>query len=238
MTGPSTAASPRYAVYFAPAAGSGWWRFGAHWLGRDDGNHAGMPQDAAPEGIAPADWQRMTASPRRYGFHATLKAPFTLAEQTSVDALRERMAALAQSLRPVSLGALHPHAFDDFVALVPRVPSPALVDLAARCVTDLDPLRAPLRAADLARRRPEQLSKRERELLMRYGYPHVMERFRFHMTLAMCRGEAAEPVMRAAGAAVDALNREQPLVLDRLCLFEEPAPGADLLRLGDFVLRR
>ncbi|MCP6151516.1 DUF1045 domain-containing protein, partial [Klebsiella pneumoniae] len=60
---------------------------------------------------------------------------------------------------------------------------PALEDLAGCAVVDLDPLRAPLTAAEMARRRPEDLSERQRDHLLAYGYPYVLADFRFHMTL-------------------------------------------------------
>ena len=34
--------SARYAIYLAPAHGSPWWTFGAHWLGRDESNGAAL----------------------------------------------------------------------------------------------------------------------------------------------------------------------------------------------------
>ena len=55
--------------------------------------------------------------------------------------------------------------------------------LAADCVTEFDSFRAPLTEADRARRNPSQLTSRQREHLDRWGYPYVMDDFRFHMTL-------------------------------------------------------
>ena len=68
---------PRYAIYFAPAHGSPWWEFGARWLGRDERNDTALTQHPLAQ-IAPDDLLELTAQPRRYGFHATLKAPFGL----------------------------------------------------------------------------------------------------------------------------------------------------------------
>ena len=68
---------PRYAIYYAPAPGSGLDRFGAALLGYDafTGKDLPFPEDilqAAP------DWRGLTGDPRKYGFHATLKAPLSL----------------------------------------------------------------------------------------------------------------------------------------------------------------
>ena len=77
---------PRYALYFAPAAGSAWDRFGASWLGRSA--HTGVSL-AQPEirGLDAARFRALTGAPRRYGFHATLKPPFRLAAGCTPDDL-------------------------------------------------------------------------------------------------------------------------------------------------------
>ncbi len=223
------APAPRYAVYFAPARASAWWQFGAGWLGRDDA-------EARSDPLARGGPQPMTAEPARYGFHATLKAPFRLAASTAIEGLCERMQGLAGTLPVLALGPLAPRRLPGFVALVPTDSGPALADLAARCVVELDDLRAPLTDVEIQRRRPDLLDARGRELLLRFGYPHVLERFRFHMTLASCNDDEASAVIEQAREAVVALNRDQPLRLDRLCLFEEPRPGAALQRIRDFPL--
>ena len=110
--------------------------------------------------------------------------------------------------------------------------------LAAACVTGLDDLRAPLSEADLMRRRIEHLDAREVELLQAYGYPYVLERFRFHFTLSgPLNPQSAQRVQQAVAASVARLNASSPLVLDRLCLFVEPAPGQPFKRLADEALR-
>ena len=69
---------PRYAIYYAPAPGSGLDRFGATLLGCDAFTGDDLP---FPEGVLQAtpDWRGLTGDPRKYGFHATLKAPMSLA---------------------------------------------------------------------------------------------------------------------------------------------------------------
>lgn len=228
---------PRYAIYFAPSPGSAWWSFGAHWLGRDEASGALLPQTPLPQSSA-GEFERITAEPRRYGFHATLKAPFRLAESCDADHLLERMRALAVGLRPVPLGTLVPVFMDGFVALASTSRNPALTALAAACTKDLDDLRAPLGEADRGKRQIDPADARARELLERYGYPNVLERFRFHMTLTgpVDTALAARVVAWIAGT-VARLNSEAPPVLDRLCLFFEPEPGAPLRRIADVELQ-
>lgn len=226
--------SQRYAVYFAPAPKTPLWRFGSEAVGYD----AALGRAVAslpPVGIAAEDWSRWTEAPRRYGFHATLKAPFRLAEGLAEPDLLDAVAAFAGRQAPVAVPELAVRLVGGFVALVPAEPHAGLEALAAACVTGLEGLRAPLDADDRARRRPDRLSPREVELLERYGYPHVLERFRFHMTLTgSLPAEAREPVraalearyaMLAPGAAIDALT-----------VFAQPAPEASFRILARFPL--
>ena len=155
---------PRYAIYFAPAHGSPWWEFGARWLGRDERDDTSLVQPTLVQ-IAPDELREITAEPRRYGFHATLKAPFSLSGDQTVDDLTARLQVMAATLTPVLLGPLHVTTLGDFVALVPALATDELMALAAACVTGLDDLRAPLSEVDLARRRIEHLNAREQELL-------------------------------------------------------------------------
>lgn len=228
--------SARYAVYFSPEKHSPWWAFGSHWLGRNDYDHTVLQQPLLEE-IPPAELERITEEPRRYGFHATLKAPFRLAEGIGEADLVTRLEQLAKTLTPLALGPMCATAMNDFTALIPESAPLGLPALAAACVRDLDDLRAPLVQADRVRRRIEHLDKRELELLALYGYPYVMERFRLHLTLSGPIGRAAaQRVAHALAAKIAYLNDEAPLSLDRLCLFVERTPGAPFQRIADVVL--
>ena len=227
----------RYAVYFAPDRSARWRQFGAAWLGRDEHDSSKLPR---PE-HGPLSAERLAAitqEPARYGFHATLKAPFHLTPgQTEADLVR-RLNALATTLVPVPLGTMRVVTLGNFVALVPAVEPPGLRALADACVTGLDDLRAPLQEADRRRRLDGHLDPRQLELLALYGYPHVLERFRFHMTLTGPVERAdASLVIEAVTQRVTELNTLEPLCLDRLCLFVERTPGAPFHRVMDLRLR-
>lgn len=226
----------RCAIFFAPAHGSPWWEFGARWLGRDERDDTSLVQPTLVQ-IAPDELREITAEPRRYGFHATLKAPFSLSGDHIIDDLTARLQVLAATLTPVLLGPLQVTTLGDFVALVPALATKELMALAAACVTGLDDLRAPLSEGDLARRRIGRLNAREQELLQAYGYPYVLERFRFHFTLSgSLEPFAALRVQQAVAVSVALLNATAPLVLDRLCLFVEAAPGQPFKRIADAVI--
>jgi len=187
--------------------------------------------------LSTGEFERITAEPRRYGFHATLKAPFRLTGSCDADHLLERLRALAAGLRPLPLGTLVPVFTDGFVALASTSRNPALNALAAACTKGLDDLRAPLGEADRLKRPIDPADTRARELLERYGYPLVLERFRFHMTLTgPVDTTMAARVVTWVGATVARLNAEDPPVLDRLCLFFEPEPGAPFRRIADVEL--
>ena len=211
----------RYAVYHlasVPELAA----LSAAWLGWDvETGRVPPPPDLPPLPLPHAD---ITEEPRRYGFHATLKAPFRLAEGTAPAALDAAVAALAATLAPVVLSGLSLAQIGRFLALTPEAPSPPLQALAACCVEALDPFRAPLTAEEIARRRPERLTLNQRALLDRWGYPFVMEEFRFHMTLTgpLDAGPAAE--IAAVLAPRFAAVTPRPYTIDALCLLAE---GAD-----------
>ena len=209
----------RLAVYFAPRPGAFADR-AARWLGWDAETGRPLPQ-TAPPGIA--DPAAITAAPARYGFHGTLRAPFRPAEGLTAEAAGEAVAALAARLAPVVCEGLRIEVLDGFLALTPVGCADALARFAAAVVEGTDALRAPLTEAEIARRRPESLSPRQKALLHRWGYPFVMEEFRFHLTLTDRLDDPA-PVL-AALAAHFAPVLPRPFAIEDLCLFGEDAGG-------------
>ncbi len=203
MADPDAPEWTRHAIYWRPDPGP-LADFGAAWLGWEPRDGATPP----PPPDAPAARDGWTATPRKYGLHGTLKAPFRLAAGTSGAALGAAAAALAADAAPVVLPeGLRLARLGGFLALVPAGPAQALGALAARVVADLDRFRAPLTEAERARRHPERLDAAERANLERWGYPHVMEAFRFHITLTGALDPAA-----AAAAEADLGPRVAPFV--------------------------
>jgi putative phosphonate metabolism protein len=224
----------RYAIYFAPPASSELWRKSAIWLGRDALTDGQIEADIA--GLDPERRHHLTRAARRYGFHATLKAPMALDGRLADRDLDRALAAWARANAPVTIGRLTTISLGGFLALVPTEQSPALTDFAGSVVADFDGFRAPLTEAERARRRGA-LSPRQQELLETYGYPYVFEEFRFHMTLTDRIEDAAERA-RFATAIGDFFGfmGETEVALDRLVLFREAAPGAPFRRLRDYLL--
>lgn len=201
----------RYALYYAPPAGE-FATCAARWLGRDD------PPIAA--GLWP-----LTAKARRYGFHATLKAPFRLAQGATRAALQDQMAQFAAQTAPVVLDGLHLADLDGFLALIPQGDAAPLNAFAARVVQQFDPLRAPLTSADIARRQPDRLSARQRALLDRWGYPFVLDEFRFHMTLTDQLDPDQAAWVRPLAQATFAPFTGRRLAIAALSLFAEAPDG-------------
>ncbi|VTU46723.1 putative phosphonate metabolism protein (plasmid) [Variovorax sp. SRS16] len=226
----------RYAAYFAPAVDDAWWRAGSRWLGRDAAQRHALPQPPVP-GLADAVQARLTQAPRRYGWHATLKAPFRLAPGVDAGALRERMRALAAGFEPFTLPPLEVCRLDDFLALVPRPMNPAIDAIAAACVKGLQPLAAALPPAELARRRAAGLTPLEDALLLRWGYPFVLERFRFHLSLTGALGDTEPSITEALERTASAWFGDMPACrFQSIALFAEAQPGADFVLIEHFQL--
>ena len=232
----------RYAVYYAPHQDSAWWRFGSSWLGRDAVTNAAVTRPVPPELAAQTPdagyLARITVAPRRYGFHATLKAPFRLKAGYTARDVYLQAGNLAQSLMAAALPPVQLCVIDGFVALsFPREGSdgsdsgsvlnaPAVNALAAQCVSAFDNLRARPDAKELARRHAAGLTPRQANLLAEWGYPYVFQEFRFHMTLTnhLPSGEQ-RTIIDALAPVVAALNT-QPLSLDALAIYYQPADDA------------
>jgi len=208
----------RYAVYHLPSDPD-FSAFSSAWLGWDAETGREPPAPDLPP--LPLPRAQITDEPRRYGFHATLKAPFRLAPGTTPQALDSSLADLASQLAPVTLTGLALTPIGRFLALTPADPSAALQDLAARCVAALDCFRAPLTPDDIARRRPDRLTPNQRSLLDRWGYPYVMEEFRFHMTLTGPLDPEPAATVAAILAPRLAALAPRPYRIDALCLLAE-----------------
>ncbi len=211
---------PRYAIYYAPAPGSVLDRFGADLLGYDAyrGDDLPFPRDLT---LATPDWRDLTQDPRKYGFHATLKAPMALASGRTEAQLAAACEAFAGTAR--SIPAIEPvvDSISSFIAVMPAKPSAELLQFVGDVTREFDSFRAPLTAGDRARRNPAKLTPRQCEYLDRWGYPYVMEEFRFHMTLTGRLDEARrEPVMAMLRDRFSAIGLKT-LAIDRVALFRQ-----------------
>ncbi len=215
----------RYAIYYTPRQDEPLARIAANWLGRDPFGAATRPVEAVGD-LSAAEVAFHTASARRYGFHATLKAPFRLAPNETEASLRAALDRFAEATPPVVIPSLVVGQIDGFFALVPEMPVPEVDQLANDVVVRFDRFRAPLNAAEIARRRPERLNAVQRHNLERWGYPSVFEEFRFHMTLTGPVEEKDRPRIARILDEFFAPVLAEPVEIANLALFVEPEPGA------------
>ena len=228
--------APRYALYYAPRPEEGLATMANQWLGwnAETGRARPLPLSS---GIDPVRLAEIIAEPRRYGFHGTLKPPFALVDNLSERDLLDAVGRFVARERTITVPSLLLGEPGDFLALVPSSPSAELQDLAYRCVIEFDEFRRAADGEELARRRAPGLTPRQDQLLVRWGYPYVLEEWRFHMTLT---GRLADPGERATIAA--ALRRrfagalDRPLHMRDLCVFRQPAPDRPFSVLARFRL--
>jgi putative phosphonate metabolism protein len=225
----------RYAIYYAPEPASALARFGQSWLGYDV--ETGRPvEQPAIAGTDPQRLAEITAEPRRYGFHATLKPPFALLPERDGAELAAALATFAARQAAVRAPPLMLAAIAGFWALVPSQPCKALTHLSAACVEHFDGFRAPPSEDELARRRRARLSPVQEALLARWGYPYVMDEFRFHLTLTeRLAPDEASRIGAVLAECVAPLCRSV-LRIDALTLFHQSARGENFRLIGRYRL--
>lgn len=231
----------RYAIYWAPPPESPLAQLGNAWLGRnadgDDGTGALSPRSPVA-GFMPEQLESLTAEPRRYALHATLKPPFALADGCEAETLCADLARFASGRAAFVMPRLRLQPIGRrFLALTPSAPCPALDVLAARCVTEFDPYRREPSPDEIVRRRAGGLDPVEEMNLQRWGYPYVLERFRFHVTLTGPLDATVLDRLQPPLAAQFAPATAQPVRIADIALFVEPGPGEPFRLARRFALR-
>ena len=221
----------RYAVYFAPNVEQHWWSHASEWLGRCAVSQQLSVQPTIP-GLSATRFAELTEHPRRYGFHATMRAPFVLASKYQPSDLVESVNAICQKLKPFVLPRLRVTLLEHFIALVPERDVAQITTLEEQCVTRLNDYAEPLGPEELRRRRSAGLSSREDFLLLQWGYPYVLDCFRFHCSLT---GSLAKASLAETTALIQAAHQHfddlPPCIFDSLAIFVEPTRGADFVLL-------
>lgn len=223
--------NPRVAAYYAPAADDPLAGLANSWLGRDPTTNAPLPQPPL-DNIG-----ELTAEPRLYGFHATLKPPMRLKPGTDWRDLVSSVRRMAGDIAPFDLPPLAVRDLHGFLALRETEPSPPLQALADACVERLDHFREPPSQEELLRRRRAGLSAEQEAMLVRWGYPYVFGTWFFHMTLTRRLAPAEKAAVMPAAASWFAPALELPRTVRDICLFTQAAPGApfvlaERVRLG------
>jgi putative phosphonate metabolism protein len=212
----------RYAIYYAPPEGP-LAELGARWLGWDPA--AGQRREHPAIAGLPRPVDALTETPRKYGLHGTLKPPFRLAPGSDLAALRADLAAFASTHAAARADGLALARLGGFLALVPEGDPAEIAALAGEIVSALDHHRAPPKEAELERRLAAGLSERQEAMLARWGYPYVMDEFRFHITLTGRLNPDEAEAVKAALAPVLAPLLLRPFVIGDLALFGEDEAG-------------
>jgi hypothetical protein len=212
----SGAQAARIALYYAPPAGSAWWRAGCEWLGRDPETKQDIESGAAA-------W---TQAPCRYGWHGTLVAPFRLSDGVSFEQVLAAARAWSQRQTRFEM-RVAPREMGRFVALqaVDQDDAQTVRMLAESALRALDPLRARPSREENEKRITPGMSERQVALLHEWGYPYVLDEFRFHMTLSssLDSAESRQAVIETWRARCDELG---PMPFHGAALFIEPRTGA------------
>ncbi|HEY1935857.1 MAG TPA: DUF1045 domain-containing protein [Acetobacteraceae bacterium] len=221
----------RVAVYYAPRADDPLFAEAATWLGRDPESGAPVPQPDVP------DIEAITAEPRLYGFHATLKPPMRLAEGRQWFDVLEAATELADRTAAFVLPSLAVSDVFGFLALRETAPCPPLQALADTCVAYLDPFRAPPSDTELARRRRSGLTPLQDAMLVRWGYPYVFETWFFHLTLTRRLNAEEKATYQPAAERHFAHAIAVPRRVADICLYVQEAPGAAFVLAERLPLR-
>ena len=174
----TTQTGPRYAIYYSPEPGSPLDIFGQSWFG---GNPNGVHPAAAK--LSPKRIAELSESSRRYGFHGTFKPPFALNPATTVDSLLDAARVFARTLAPIEIPPLELAIIGKFIALTPITQSAALEKLSAACVRAFEAYRIPLSNEQIENYKLNRLTVHQEQMLEHWGYPYVMEEFRFHISV-------------------------------------------------------
>ena len=172
----------RYAIYYLPDPTSNLWEKASRWLGRDACLGSNVTFDLIlPHGLV--NHELLVKTPSLYGFHATLKPPMRLDSKKTKDQLYTEVGTFADKRKPIPIPALTVKKLGNFLALVPGQQSLEIKDFARSCVISFDKYRAEPSDLELERRRASGLSTRQNDLLTQWGYPYVMDEFKFHLSL-------------------------------------------------------
>jgi putative phosphonate metabolism protein len=231
----SSAPIQRYALYFSPSEATPLARLGNEWLGRDAATDVrSIPE--LPNEINQPQWSKSTEAPARYGFHATLKPPFKLAEGATLQDLRQAIRTFAARKEAFPVPHLVVGTLGHFLALILSENSELFSNFASDCVRDFDRFRSPASESETQKRMHDSLMQREREHLLRWGYPYVLDTWKFHMTLTCSLAEGPLQLFRRHLDHRFAEVCVEPLHIDSICLYEEPGAGMPFRLLERFGL--
>ena len=235
----------RYAIYYAPETGTPLAEFGNHWLGRNAETDTAVTQPSI-DGLTAEQIQDMTSDPRLYGFHGTLKPPFELKPGQSLEGLRAALRIFAKGQARFAIPPLELATIGKFIALTPTESTSELLDLSRDSVRSFEAFRAPLdEERDKTYREPvdeqdqlqrlTRLTVNQERMLDHWGYPYVMDEFRFHLSLTNRIPDRS--TRKTLYEGLEHLTRElcqESVDFQSICLFGQAGPGTPMTLIERF----
>ena len=227
----------RLGIYFVPDPGTALYQMASSWLGYDIRDGRELIYDKTLLGINPQH-RELVAPARRYGFHATLKAPFRLRDGEKVENIAEALHEFSGRFRKFTLPSLKLQTFSSFSCLVPERTKSEINEIADQLVRDFDKFRSPPTQEELDKRMAKKITTRQLYLLRQWGYPYVLDCYRFHMTLTGTL--PSDPVKK--NLIQELLERyfepiiEEPVCFNTISLVCEPEPESCFVHVQQFPL--
>lgn len=224
----------RYAVYFSPKGNTELSEFGEQVLARSSSEP--RSSNASSSFSDQERWLALTKKPAHYGFHATLKAPFELADGQSLESFFLAAERFASTQHSIPLLTLAPRYLSRFMALTLSKPQDELNQFAFACVKEFESFRKPLSEADIKRRKQAALSARQETLLHEYGYPYVAEEFRFHMTLSDAMQKSDQDYQDWVTNLYETIINTTP-ELDQIAIYSQTNRDSAFIKEAEFPLK-
>ena len=225
----------RYAIYYVPRLESDLGQFGNAWLGYDPVSGKDIPRPTV-QGMTSQEIVSITKGAGRYAFHGTLRSPFKLRKNRSLSSLDKALQSFAAKVHPIICGPLSIRSIGRFLALVPDDPENQIPGLAEKCMRAFDNFRLAPGKQELDRRRQAGLTDIQEQLLLRWGYPFVMEEFRFHLTLSdKLEGMDLIRYQALLEKHCNGLCKE-PFVIDEIALLGDPGQGGKFEEISRYKL--
>ena len=179
----------RVAIYFLPKKNSSLENFGKNLLGRDINKKKKISLTRRQKyfinrGFTYFDELKdYCEQPAKYGFHATLKAPFRLKRNVKTKNFYDVISHIATQHSRFKIKGLKIVYSKKFTFITSRKPNKLLINLESDLVKHLDTFRAELNKTEIKKRIPDSLTFKQNKYLKEWGYPFVFDQFKFHMTL-------------------------------------------------------
>ncbi len=223
----------RYAIYYVPHYETELAEFGKSWFGYDLSEGE---TDRALHGLDMEFARQVTQKPARYGIHATLKAPFYLEENSSLEQLLEKTDRFAKKRQRFTLGKLKIGWHGNTMVLVESEKNLQVNQFASQCVLKFEDFRAPLTMKERTRRLEQNLNMHQRLMLEELGYPFVLSEFQFHITLTKnMTEEEKRTVVPALQPELDKIL-QTPCEIDGIAVVGDPGNNQPFQMIEYFEL--